>query len=59
MQPLVNTCMTTLSEGSDASDDFVSPFCDPCCPVYTESHLIMRRREKNYETELRHHQAEG
>ena len=26
MQPLVNTCMTTLSEGSDASDDFVSPF---------------------------------
>ena len=46
MQPLVNPCMTTLSEGSDALDDFVCPFCDPCCPVYTASHLIMRRREK-------------
>ena len=46
MQPLVNTCMTTLSEGSDASDDLVSPFCDPCYPVYTVRHLIMRRREK-------------
>ena len=46
MQPLVNTCMATLSEGSDASDDLVCPFCDPCCPVYTASHLIMRRREK-------------
>ena len=48
--------MTNLSEGSDASDDFVCPFCDPCCPVYTASHLIMRRREKKkLETELRHH----
>ena len=55
MQPLVNTCMTTLSEGSDALDDFVCP----CCPVYTASHLIMTRRGKNYETELRHHRAEG
>ena len=45
MQPLVNTCMTTLSERSDAFDDFVSPFCGPCCPVNTASHLIMRRRE--------------
>ena len=26
MQPLVNTCMATLSEGSDAFDYFVSPF---------------------------------
>ena len=32
-----------LKEGSDASDDLVSPFCDPCCPVYTASHLIMWR----------------
>ena len=46
MQPLVNTCMKTLSEGSDAFDDLVSPFCDPCCPGYTANHLIMRRREK-------------
>ena len=36
-----------------------SPSCVPCCPGYTPSHLIMRRREKNYETELRHHHAEG
>ena len=44
MQPLVNTCMTTLSDGSDACDDLVSPFCDPCqCLVYTASHLIMWR----------------
>ena len=46
MQPLVNTCMATLSEGSDVFDYSVSLFCDPCCPVYTASHLIMRRREK-------------
>ena len=39
MQLLVNTCMATLSEGSDAFDDLVSPFCDPCHPVYTASHL--------------------
>ena len=44
MQPLVNTCMTTLSEGRIGCIWwFVCPFCDPCCPVYTASHLIMWR----------------
>ena len=53
MQSLVNTCMTTLSEGSDAFDDFVSPFCDPCqCLVYTASHLTCGElRGRNYETD--------
>ena len=44
MQPLVNTCMTTLSEGRIGCIWwFVCPFCDPCYPVYTASHLIMWR----------------
>ena len=34
MQPLVNTCMTTLSEGSDAFDD-LSPLFVIHVPQFT------------------------